>query len=57
MRIFTYEEGEWTVKGRFTTALKENDPISWANENGELNLSVALVCAYLIFIMTLLMII
>lgn len=47
MRIFTHEDGEWTIKGRFRAALGENDPIIWDVKNGEYSLSIALVCIHL----------
>lgn len=42
-RVFVYEEGNWSVKGRFDTALQVDDPILWDNEAGEYSLIVALV--------------
>ncbi|KAK2465051.1 hypothetical protein APHAL10511_003127, partial [Amanita phalloides] len=41
-RIFVYEEGDWSVKGCFQTALEDNDPIFWEKESGEYSLCVAL---------------
>ena len=44
-RVFVYEEGDWSVKGRFKAALEDNDPIFWEQVNGEYSLFVALVSA------------
>jgi hypothetical protein len=28
-RVFVYEEGNWAAKGRYETALEDNDDIMW----------------------------
>jgi hypothetical protein len=28
-RVFVYEEGNWAAKGRYETALEDNDNIMW----------------------------
>ncbi|KAF8332958.1 hypothetical protein F5887DRAFT_893932 [Amanita rubescens] len=48
-RVFVYEEGNWSVKGRFDMALEIDDPVTWANEAGEYCLFVALVNFVLFF--------
>jgi hypothetical protein len=29
MRIHTYEENEWTLKGKFSTAVEDDEDIQW----------------------------
>ena len=53
-RIFVYEEGNWSVKGRFKTALEEDEPIVWGKEGGEYSIFVALVKVSLVLLRMLL---
>jgi hypothetical protein len=34
-RIFTFEDGLWNVRGRYETALEENEELVWSNLGGE----------------------
>jgi hypothetical protein len=34
-RVFVYEEDLWAVKGRFETALENDDDVLWAHDNGQ----------------------
>ena len=41
-RVFVYEDGNWAVKGRYETALVDNDDISWTfDELNTLHLLIA----------------
>jgi len=33
-RVFVYEDNEWTVKGRYETALEDDEDAIWTYENG-----------------------
>jgi hypothetical protein len=39
-RIFVHEDGTWNVKGRFRDAVEDDEEVTWANDNGQLVLSV-----------------
>lgn len=43
-RIFVYEDDMWAVKGRFETALEDDDDAVWTFANGQDILQVLLVC-------------
>lgn len=34
-RVFVYEDDVWTVKGRYETALEDDDDAVWTYENGQ----------------------
>lgn len=42
-RVFTYEEGNWCLKGRFDKAMKNNDTLVWSNKNGNYSLILGFV--------------
>lgn len=42
-RFFVYEEGNWSLKGRYQLAVKVNDSVTWFLDGGEYTLSLALV--------------
>jgi hypothetical protein len=42
-RIFVYEEGNWSLKGRYKMAIKFNDSVAWSNDRGDYSLAIALV--------------
>jgi hypothetical protein len=55
-RVYVYEEGEWSIKGRFQAALEDNDEISWEKEKGEYTLFIAVVSKHIfMFIITMLL--
>ena len=35
MRIHTYEQNEWTIKGKYATAVEDNEEIIWMKINKE----------------------
>jgi hypothetical protein len=51
-RIYVFEEDTWAVKGRFSQAILDDDPISWAaSSNGKFSLSllaVSLKCYHIV---------
>ena len=42
-RVFLYEDGNWSLKGRYEKAIKINDEVVWSNESGEYTLVLHLV--------------
>ncbi|KAG6904146.1 hypothetical protein DXG01_012275, partial [Tephrocybe rancida] len=40
--IFVYEEGLWVIKGRFESAIKENDDVEWTINGTEYSLHILL---------------
>jgi hypothetical protein len=34
-RVFFYEDGTWTIKGRYEHALETDEDVCWTEENGE----------------------
>src|SRR3954451_6268309 len=46
--IFVQEDGLWAIRGRWTTAITDNDPIDWeTSSNGKLCLSLLCVSSYM----------
>jgi len=43
MRIHTYEQNEWTIKGKYETAVEDDEDISWMKINKEYVLPMWLV--------------
>lgn len=42
--IFVEEEGLWSIKGKYSVAIKDNDPVHWVMGNdGKLRLTVLAV--------------
>jgi hypothetical protein len=39
-RIYTHEDGSWSMKGRFRNALEDDDEVTWDDGNGQLTLSI-----------------
>ena len=42
-RVFVYEDKLWTVKGRYDTALAENDEVEWSVEKDKFLLRLLVV--------------
>ena len=42
--VYVQEDGVWAIKGRYSVALDENEPIKWKKVNGELILPILMVC-------------
>jgi hypothetical protein len=42
-RIFVYEDGNWAAKGRYETALEDNDDVMWTFDKGLDTLHVLIV--------------
>lgn len=42
-RIFTYEDNLWNIKGRYSTAINDEDPIAWSLINGDYVLPISIV--------------
>jgi hypothetical protein len=42
-RIFVYEEDLWNIKGRYSTAIKDEEPVTWDFINGEYILPISVV--------------
>lgn len=43
-RVFVYEEGNWSLKGRYQIAVRNNDTVTWSKDSaGEHSLTIALV--------------
>jgi hypothetical protein len=42
-RVFLYEDGNWSLKGRYEKAIKINNEVVWSNESGEYTLVLHLV--------------
>ena len=42
-RIFVYEDGNWSLKGRYDKAIKINDTLAWSNDRGNYALVIAFV--------------
>jgi hypothetical protein len=49
-RIFVYEDHLWNIKGRYSTAINDEEPIAWDFVNGEYILPISVVCFYLYLI-------
>jgi hypothetical protein len=43
MRIHTYEQNEWTIKGKYETAVEDDEDILWMKINKEYVLPMWLV--------------
>ena len=43
-RIFVYEDDVWAVKGRFETALEDDEDAEWSFLDGQDILRVLIVC-------------
>jgi hypothetical protein len=43
VQIHTYEENDWNIKGKYKTALKDNDKVTWMMINGNYVLPMWLV--------------
>jgi hypothetical protein len=43
MRIHTYEQNEWTIKGKYDAAVDDDDEIMWTKINKEYVLPMWLV--------------
>jgi hypothetical protein len=41
------EEDSWSIKGRFTQALQDEDSIEWQEQNGGLVLPLLIVCIFI----------
>ena len=39
-RVYVYEEGSWSIKGRFGDAVDDDEEVSWVTENDQLTLSL-----------------
>ena len=48
MRIHTYEQNEWTIKGKYETAVEDDEDISWMKINKEYVLPMWLVSYFTI---------
>jgi hypothetical protein len=42
--IFVHEDDMWAVKGRFETALEDDDDVVWTFANGQDILGVLIIC-------------
>ena len=49
MRIHTYEQNEWTIKGKYETAIEDDEDILWTKINKEYVLPMWLVSVPIIF--------
>ena len=41
--IFVYEDGLWNIKGRYSTAIDDEDPVEWSLINGDYVLPISIV--------------
>jgi hypothetical protein len=39
-RVYVHEGGSWSIKGRFDSAIEEDEGVTWTRENGQLTLSL-----------------
>jgi hypothetical protein len=46
-RIFVYEDDLWNIKGCYSTAIKDEEPITWDFINGEYVLPISIVSCVL----------
>ena len=49
MRIHTYEQNEWTIKGKYDTAVEDDDEIFWMKINKDHVLPMWLVSVLILF--------
>jgi len=42
-RLYVWDDDVWAVKGRYETALNEDDPVAWEEQHGKLVLRIAAV--------------
>jgi hypothetical protein len=42
-RIYTYEEGEWMMKGRYELAMRRNEELVWSKEDGQYTVQILIV--------------
>ncbi len=49
MRIHTYEQNEWTIKGKYDTAVEDDEEIIWIKINKEHVLPMWLVSVFILF--------
>jgi hypothetical protein len=42
-RVFLYENCAWNIKGRYETAMEDDDYAAWTNEGGEHLLQILFV--------------
>ncbi len=49
MCIHTYKQNEWTIKGKYETAVEDDENISWMKINKEYVLPMWLVSVPIIF--------
>jgi hypothetical protein len=42
-RVYVWDDDVWAVKGRYETALMDDDPVAWDEQGGRLVLRIAAV--------------
>jgi hypothetical protein len=50
-RLYTFEEGLWSIRGRYEKAFEENDELLWSNVNGEYLTHILIVSLSFFFIL------
>ena len=48
-RIFVYDDDEWMIKGRYETAVEDNEDLTWTYENGQDLVRILIVKFYFNF--------
>jgi hypothetical protein len=48
-RIYTEEDGFWSIKGHFDQAVFDNEPVQWNMQGGKLTLSLYMVFLFFMF--------